>query len=286
MLKLIAILLTIKADEKFPDYLDLRQLSLYNLMAKMVIRMQGGQISSWVLYVILTVVPSLVVLFVINFFGFFSFLEMALWAVFLYLCLPTESIFEQLRSYIAADKAGNEQELITTAGELIGETPPTSDTMRDRAVCRSVFGETTLHVVTLFFWFVVMGIGGALFYKFNWQLAIAPSKPIRESSKLQIQVLRALGIMTWLPARVLALAYGVAGRFSPALKYALSRAKSPDGSFAANVNLVSDAGFAASGFDESTAFEIEDVKSSKKILKKAYMVLLIALAIIMIWHFF
>ncbi len=285
MLKLIAIVLTLKADQKFPDYLDLRQLSLYNLMAKMVIRMQGAQLSGWVLYVILTVVPSLMVLLVINFFGFFDILEMLLWAVFLYLCMPAESLFEQLREYLAADKTGNEQELATTAGELIGEVAPEGESERDRAVCRSVFGETTLHVVTLFFWFVLMGIGGALFYKFNWQLAIAPVKQIRESASLQTQVLRALGLMTWLPARVLALAYGAAGQFSPALKYALSRAKSPNGSYAANVNLVSDAGFAASGFDDTRAFEIEDVQSSMKLLKKAYIVMFVVLAIITIWNF-
>lgn len=285
MLKLIAILLTIKADDKFPDYLDLRQLSLYNLMAKMVIRMQGGQLSGWVLYVILTVVPSLMVLLVIKFFGFFSLLEMLLWAVFLYLCMPADSIFEQLRSYLAADKAGNEQELVTTAGELIGDEAPEGEGARDRAVCRSAFGETTLHVVTLFFWFFLMGIGGALFYKFNWQLAIAPAKPIREASNLQTQVLRALGLMTWLPARVLALAYGVAGQFSPALKVALSRVKKTGGSFVANVNLASDAGFAASGLDDSTAFEIEHVQSSMKLIKKSYIVLLVLLAVITIWNF-
>lgn len=279
MLKLLAIILSLWADRKFTDHIDLRQLSMYNLFARLLIQFRLGTMHDWVLYVLLTVVPTLIVMMTVSILGIFSLLEMLLWVVVLYLCLPSESLVEQVRGYIAASKSGSEQELQLQSESLLGEDPPMAESERDKAVCLSLLGHYMLPLVSLFFWFYLLGIGAALFYKFNWHLSIAPVKQIQENTLLRRQVDAALGLLDWLPARLLGFAYGVAGKLSAVLTTVLRPNPKDMPRVYGNRFIAETAGLAASGLAKESVFDLQVVERVWSLIRKSTWILL-ALALL------
>ncbi len=285
-MKLIAIFLCLWADRRFPDYVDLRHFSLYNMLVKIVLKLGVGGENQWIPYLLLTVLPAGVLMMTISVLSIISPIEMLLWAVALYLCLPSEPLSERVRDYLAASRAESGAEVDKLAESLLEATPPDSDSERDREISLKIFSSASVHIVSLFFWFSVGGIGGALFYRFNWQLATGGSGPIREQNSLAPMVLQALGLLTWIPARLLGLAYGINGKFSPAFSRLFARSDKTQSRLENNFAVASSAGFAAAGFDETTLCDEEHVESSWSLVKRANIVLLIALALITVYRWF
>ncbi len=285
MMKLIAILLSLWADKKFSDIVDLRQLSLYNFLARVVIGLQFGAQTGWISYVLLTVVPAWIMSMVVSALGLFAPLTVMLWAAVLYFCLPGEPVGERLRAYLAAGKSAIQEDIDRHAESLLLQKPPDSDSERDRKVMNALFTENHLHIVCLFFWFFLLGIGGALFYKFNWQLSTIRSGKIKDNPVLQTQIRQALGLLGWIPARFMVLAYGLAGKFNPAFRLLLGKSRLSTGDLLdKNHHLLENAGFSALGYDDSTICDEEHLEATWSMIKKANLILLIGLSIVAVYN--
>ena len=278
-MKLIAILLSLWADRRYPDYVDLRQFTIYNMMAKIVLKLGIGGEKPWITYLLLTVLPAWIIMMAISTLGIISPIEILLWAVALYLCLPSEPQDEKVKNYLAASRSGLEDEARQLAESILEETPPDSDSERDRAILRRLFSGATLNIVSLLFWFSVLGIGGALFYRFNWQLCFGASGYFSRHETLGPFVRQSLGLLTWIPARVLVLAYAVVGRFSPAFSRLFGRAAKPLDRLEANFELASNGGFAASGYDETSLCDEDHIESGWALVRRAGIALLILLGL-------
>ena len=283
-MKLIAILLSLWADRKFTDVIDLRQFTLYGVLVKIILRLNIGGQSGWISYVLLTVLPAWVLMMTISILGIFSLLEMVLWAGVLYLCLPADPLGERIEAYLAAGKTGDQAQLDVHAGALIGPAVPASDSERDRAVIRALFSGSNLHVVSLFFWFSLLGIGAALFYKLNWFLAENRSKPLLDHPVLQSQVRLVTGWLSWIPARLLAIAYGFAGKVGTVFSGLFRRSGGAEDRLAANRLMLAEAGLASAGLDDSTICDDEHVQAAWAQVKRANVFLLIALALITVYR--
>lgn len=280
---LIAILLSLWADRRFPDYVDLRQFSLFGLYARIAMRFGAPGSGSWLHYVLLTALPACVVMIVINIIGFFPPLDMLLWALALYLCLPSEPLGPRVEAYLQAIRSGSEEQAAQRAEALLESPAPTGDRARDEAVIRHLFSGTTLHVVSLFTWFFLLGIGGAFFYRLNWQLYHARASLLANRPALTRQVVYAMGLLSWVPARLLVLTYAVVGKFAPAMAARQQGEAAAGDRHTANHALAARSGLASVGFGADTLFDDEHVEATWKRVVRAARALLVLAALVTLY---
>jgi membrane protein required for beta-lactamase induction len=134
-------------------------------------------------------------------------------AILLY-CLGPEDLDSQVNRYIeAVDK--DDDKIRASAIALITDEPPTSEPARSQAVAEGVLNQANQNLFSVIFWFVLLGPVGALFYRIaSWLPALTQAKGdpdfLHYSQRLIL-------ILEWIPARITAFCYAVAGSFEDAL---------------------------------------------------------------------
>lgn len=224
--KLLSVALTIWADRQFPDYIDLRRFTLYGVFARLLLSLGVGRQNGIVGYVLLTALPALIVVMVIGVFGIFEFLKIPLWAIVLYLCLPEESLSKAVTALREAIGTGNPQETTAAAASLAGQENLEGDTVS--MAQRGLFAIQPLQLVSLFFWFLLLGIGAAVFYRLNLELLRTPVLEGEKQVFLRSRVEKVLGILEWLPSRLLIIAYALAGQFNAGIRHLFGSAEGVD----------------------------------------------------------
>ena len=145
-------------------------------------------------------------------FGLPSFLFAA--AVLLF-CLGPVDLDTQVNDYIRAVEADDEPRQRQLAREIIEDEPPTSEPALSQAVAESILLQANQRQFGVLFWFLLLGPMGALFYRLAAQL------PRLEQANRDIDFFlnakQLLLIMDWLPARITAICYAIAGSFEDAL---------------------------------------------------------------------
>ncbi len=286
MTYLLTILLTLWADRQFPNYVDLRRFSVYRFFAKSLIRLGLGNSSTWLPYVLLTVLPALIIKWIISTFSFFIVLELLCWAVALYICLPIDPVGKRVQAYILSVQSGNEKESAQHAQILLGTHSSVTLADRNTAICRILYSEKNLHIVSLFFWFYFLGIGGAFFYKLNWLLKESEDNRLRSEEVLQAHVQMALGLLTWVPARLLMLAYAVVGRFGPTLKIFLKSTDKAKHQLSGTIRLLADVGCGAGNCSAQLGHADQQISNAWRLIRRANVVLLLILTLIVLFSLF
>lgn len=283
-MKLVVILLSLWADRKLPDYSYLREFTLYNIYAKWLLKFGIGGSHRWVPYVLITVVPTLMVLQLLGMFGFIWPLKWLLAAVMLYFCLPRDNPLIAIKDYVAAVKDNDSTAADAYAEKLTG-SPASRDTeTRNKDVIEAAFSEHLLHLLCLGFWFVILGVGGLLFYRLNWQLYNNKNETIQEADVLQKLVRKALHILTWMPTKILAVSFAMMGNFAAASKRFIKYAVPGETPLERNIAWVKAVAYAAAGQANNPLYnDLQLVKSTKLVVRTAYASLAVLGVLALIW---
>lgn len=142
------------------------------------------------------------------FYGFFGFLFNI---VVLFYCLGTINVREQFAGYFAAKERGDypaaQSVLGVTTTEVIDEKT-LAKTMMDRLLIGA-----NQQLIGVIFWFLILGAFGALLYRLSvlmHQYSRTEGSPYAVTQEA-IDTLQ--GWLDWIPARLLALGYALAGNF-------------------------------------------------------------------------
>ena len=136
-------------------------------------------------------------------------------AAVLLFCLGPSDLDTQVNDYIKAAESEDDQRLRQVARELLEDEPPTSEPALSQSVAEAVLYQANHRVFGVLFWFLLLGPMGALLYRNATQLP-----RIEQANKDMDFFLNAkqlLLILDWLPARITAICYAIAGSFEDAL---------------------------------------------------------------------
>ena len=167
--------------------------------------------------IILTLLPLLLLTAVLD-----AYLEQ--WWVVLHLgfsvlvllfCFGPTDLEAEVEAYIDAQERGDEESACWHASELLGEPPPEHSGLLNRRIIENILVEANERLLAVIFWFLLLGPTGALMYRLVSLLAREGSA--QEITPLTEASLRLHAILAWLPARMCALAYALAGSFVDAL---------------------------------------------------------------------
>jgi AmpE protein len=141
-------------------------------------------------------------------------LDIVLGVVILLLCLGPRDLNDEIEAYVEAGAMHDEERQLRHARDLLGqEELPEEPRERTRAVLGAIFSEANGRLFAVLFWFVVLGPLGSLIYRLG-SLLKAPTEERPEGFMAAAARLQAL--MDWIPARLVALGYGLVGSFDAA----------------------------------------------------------------------
>lgn len=215
----------------------------------------------------------------------------ALWSVLgflaalavLVLSLGPVNLHRPVEAYLAAVRDGRHGDAEVLAAGLSGREPvPPNGPDRHAAVVEGLLVAAEQRLFGVLFWFVILGPVGAVLYRAavwlnaNAQHSWAPEEPLRRAA------LRLLGVLDWVPVRLLALAYGLAGSFEDALadwRAYSERAAVPF--YAGNTEVLRCAALGALRLESDSADEVglAGVTAALGLVDRALLVWLVVLAL-------
>lgn len=170
-----------------------------------------------------------------------SLLMLALAVGVLVLCLGPESPRKSLKAYYKARAEHQDEQAYELAALFTKGEKASSLEEVDAQVSKTIFRKSQTRYFAVVIWFMILGPAGALLYRLtNWYL--------EQNSESQGFAAKLNKILEWVPARVTALAYLLAGDMGAGVK----KIKGDFFDFDVDgLNFVESAGFASLGFYES-----------------------------------
>src|SRR5210317_154903 len=157
----------------------------------------------------------------------FGFPHLVLAVVVLFFSLGPNDIGEDVNEYCGALEEGNEERIEQTARTLVEDAVPDDPLERIRCVEEAVCVQANNRLFAVIFWFVLLGPLGPLG---AWAYRVTDLVRRRavfqagraESESAQIEPLRYAAValhgwLAWIPARLTAIGYAVAGHFDAGL---------------------------------------------------------------------
>jgi len=187
--------------------------------------------------VLLLVVGPVVVVGLIQWFiagWLFGLVDLLFAIAVLVLAIGPLDVLTVVDDYIEARRADDPERSDFHYQRLVGsEVPAEGGTKEARGATEAVLHQGHDHVFAVVFWFCVLGPLGAVLYRLVAEAALRPGRVIPERPALAASARDVLGLLGWIPARLLALGYAMTGSFDSTL-VALRRAGWGAGDWLAN----------------------------------------------------
>lgn len=227
-MKLIALLIGLVVERLATQLFHLRELRWLDRIIDSGFR-QADRFANWpalipvTILAVLLVAPVLLVVFGLGdaLFGF-PYLLLAIFVLFF--SLGPKDIGEDVDEYCTALETEDEDEIRKTAKALAEKELPPDPLERIRAVEEAVCVQANNRLFAVIFWFVLLGPIGAWSYRITDLIrrrAVFNAARDDDSQKTAAVVLEAAGQihgwLAWIPARLTAIGYAMAGSFEGAL---------------------------------------------------------------------
>lgn len=126
-----------------------------------------------------------------------------------------QDLDNQIRQVYEAKEHNEEEQANFFVRKLLDDEPPPSEPAYSQAVAESIFEQANSRIFAVIFWFLLLGPVGAALYRLASYL---PKLDIfsRESDFLFTSK-QLVAILDWMPARLTASSYAIAGSFEDAL---------------------------------------------------------------------
>jgi membrane protein required for beta-lactamase induction len=126
-----------------------------------------------------------------------------------------EDLDQQVKAFNEARERDDRETADSIAGRLLQQAPPHTEPAYTQAVAETILEQANSRVFAVIFWFLVLGPSGALLYR------LANVLPNLKASHTDLDFFIAarqlLAVLDWLPARITAFTYALAGSFEDAL---------------------------------------------------------------------
>ena len=270
-MNLIALLIGLVVERLATQLFHLRELRWLDRIIDIGFR-QVDRFANWPALIpvaILTVILVLPVLVVVFGLGdaLFGFPYLLLAIIVLFFSLGPKDIGEEVDEYCAALEAEDEEEILKTAKALTEKELPSDPLERIVKVEEAVCVQANNRLFAVIFWFVLLGPIGAWSYRVTDLIrrrAVFNASSDDDIHKTTDMVLEAAGQLhgwlAWIPARLTAIGYAMAGSFEGAL----SAWRTLDGASAKTQSEHSEALLARVGIGALALQSNEDESASKR----------------------
>ncbi|MEN8169499.1 MAG: regulatory signaling modulator protein AmpE [Pseudomonadota bacterium] len=213
---LIAILISLVAERLLGSMEELRRfdwfLAYYRWAAVRLVAIKQLNGSVGVLLLLLPLIGPVV---------FLDYYLSGLWLLFglafailiLLYCFGPRDLEAEVEAFVDARTRDDEESACWHASELLGGKEVASSAEVTQRIMQNIFVEANERLLAIVFWFVLLGPGGALLYRLSslFQQQSDQGDGVHEAG------VRLHLLLAWLPARLCAVSYALAGSFVEAL---------------------------------------------------------------------
>lgn len=175
----------------------------------------------------------------------FGLVSLAVAIVVLLLCLGPIDIVRHVDDYIEARRDDDAERTAWCFERVTGELPPESPRDEGRRMVEAVLHQGHDNLFATVFWFCLLGPTGAVLYRMAAEGALRPPPAIVARPALHEALRYMLGVLGWVPARLVAFGYAMTGRFEEAFARIRAHPQVASDVLAANRQLLVDTGTAA-----------------------------------------
>lgn len=218
---LLAIIIGLSLGRFLGHLQDLRQLTWFERFVDSVrANFRVGGEWNGAAGVLLAVVPPVLLVAIVQallsevLFGLLAFVFAVLVLVY---TLGPRDLDADAEAYINALDVADEEDAQRCAAVILETEPPAEAGERTRLVADALLVKANEAVFAVLFWFAVLGPAGAALYRLAWVLKKKAGAGAEETSDFAAAAQRLHGIVAWLPARLLAAGYALAGSFEEAI---------------------------------------------------------------------
>ncbi len=296
-MNLVAILLALLIERYAPSIDELRE---YRWLEKIIsfsvqhskIFCFGGGVLGLLLILLL---PILIILYLQNLIaGTNSVFYIVFCVAVLAYSFGPSNLDRQLRGYVSACESGNVEETKRSAQQIIGQDDSSIDDVESLhpLVLDGVLVENNERLLGVIFWFVLLGPVGAVFFRLS---SLLKSDLLRESESLSSVAESAgilHGILAWIPARLTAISYAVAGSFIDVIEcWRINKSEWAHDWVAGNRRLLVDVGISALQFRTCRdGVEVDDpsdwhdhIDNAHRLSVRTLVIWLIVIALLTLW---
>ncbi|MGB5519922.1 MAG: regulatory signaling modulator protein AmpE, partial [Gammaproteobacteria bacterium] len=171
-------------------------------------------------------------------------------------------------------RLGDEDEALHYAGALTERAASTAPDQQTNDVTRAILHVANERIFAVIFWFVIIGPVGAILYRLTTNL----SKQHGLNDSLAAVAILFQAVLTWVPARMLALGYALTGHFDGALQAYRNRPFEPDLALE-NYDVLVNTGMGALRDHEATD-EISSILAAKNLVIRSILIWIALLALL------
>ncbi|MCU7808014.1 MAG: regulatory signaling modulator protein AmpE [Candidatus Thiodiazotropha sp. (ex Semelilucina semeliformis)] len=218
-MSLMVILICLIAERFLLDHQHLRQMRWLDRFSQWLAQQDSAAwMRQGIMRVVTLLLPPLLLagiaqqLFANTMFGLLGVIFAGL--VLLYTLGP-DDLDSQIDAYTRAVEDGDDESIKEIAREIIGDEPPTSEPALSQAVAEGTLFQANQRIFAVLFWFLLLGPMGALLYRLSTRLP--QLEYANRDLDFYLNAKQLVVILDWLPARVTAVCYAIAGSFEDAL---------------------------------------------------------------------
>ena len=277
---LISIIIGLLFDRAFRHLHDLRDLSWFEYYTGAVTRFVRA--NGMVQIVAVLIVPVAVIAVIQHLMHDFLFqLPYLVFAVLVFAyCLGPACLSSDIEFYLDARRLGDEDEALHYAGVLTERAASTSPDQQTSDVTRAILHVANERIFAVIFWFVIFGPAGAVLYRLTTSL----SKQDSTNDSLNAVATLFQAVLTWVPARMLAMGYALTGHFDGALQAYRSRPYESDLALE-NYDVLVNTGLGALRDQEATD-EISSITSARNLVMRSILIWIAVLALLTLGGWF
>ncbi len=212
----------------------------------------------------------------------FGLVGLLFYAAVLVYCIGPRDLANDVDAWCEATESGDPASGETATAPLTGDAI-VSDDPAERAldISGTVLVEANGRLFAVLFWFIVLGPLGAVMYR---SAAVLKQQYDDEASEFAVSTAWMHAVMVWLPARVLALTYALAGHFDAAIEgWRAAQDERPEGSEGSDEVLVM-TGLGALGLEEDdfAAGGVPAVRSAMRLVWRTLTIWLVVIAVLIL----
>ncbi len=194
-------------------------------------------------------------------------------------CFGPRDLEAEVEAFVDARSRGDEESACWHAAELIGSNDQADNSAElTKCIVENIFVEANERLLAIVFWFVLLGPAGALLYRLS---ALVQQQPMEQNDGVYEAGLRLHLLLAWLPARLCAISYALAGSFVEAV-HGWRQVKG--GWFDSSRSILIASGFGAlrieHGEIEDDSGVCEPVRESIALVRRAVLVFLSLIALL------
>ena len=277
---LITIIIGLLFDRAFRHLHDLRDLSWFEYYTGSVTRIvRANGLVQIIAVLIIPVAVIAVIQYLLS--DFLLELPYLIFGVLVFAyCLGPACLSSDIEFYLDSRRLGDEDEALHYAGLLTERAASTSPDQQTSDVTRAILHIANERIFAVIFWFVIFGPAGAMLYRLTTNL----SKQEGIGDSLSAVALLFQALLTWVPARMLAIGYALTGHFDGALQAYRTRPYESDLALD-NYDVLVNTGMGALR-DQEASDELSSIISARNLVMRSILIWIAVLALLTLGGWF